>query len=321
MLEELKGIQAARKVKPAIKGNLEKLIEIGSQLERKIEEPAHYSYLDTEQYKKIYERVKDADIEYDKKDIQDLAVALSSQEPQNPKIRGVYIGALVSLLTEKNNKKGKRTIVELDLKGSEFPYLCAGAKYADVLMIKNVKGDCIGEGIAYNRGQAGIVILQDIIGEYAGWNIAKNHGQAGIVILQNIIGNDAGNWMADNHGQVGIVILQDIIGNYAGRYMATDHGQAGIVILQDIRGDNTGFGIAFNHGQASAISLKNISPNYLGNHYNCSLLDNEGKYFSQIRRFADEMIKKYSESRMTFEELREEIGRFTKRIKSGGENV
>jgi len=50
-------------------------------------------------------------------------------------------------------------------------------------------------------------------------------------------------------------------------------------------------------------------------------LDKQGKYSSQIRRFADEMIKKYSESRMTFEELREEIGRFTKRIKSGGENV
>jgi len=273
------------------------LIEIGIQLERKIEEPAHYSYLDTEQYKKIYERVKDADIEYDKKDIQDLAVALSSQEPQNPKIRGVYIGALVSLLTEKNNKKGKRTIVELDLKGSEFPYLCAGAKYADVLMIKNVKGDCIGEGIAYNRGQAGIVILQDIIGEYAGWRIARDHGQAGIVILQDIIGEYAGWSIARDHGQAGIVILQDIIGEYAGLYMIRNYGQAGI------------------------ISAKNIESNYVGDCGNYDILDNKGKYSSQIREFTDGMIKKYSESRMTFEELMEEIGKFTKGIKSGGEDV
>ena len=274
MFEELKGIQGVRNVKQTTKGSLEKLVELGSQLEREITaESSGYLTLFQERLPELYNIVKDADISYNEHDIQDLAVALSSQEPQNPKIRGVYIGALVSLLTEKNNKKGKRTIVELDLKGSEFPYLCAGAKYADVLMIKNVKGDCIGEGIAYNRGQAGIVILQDIIGEYAGWRIARDHGQAGIVILQ------------------------DIIGEYAGWSIARDHGQAGI------------------------ISAKNIESNYVGDCGNYDILDNKGKYSSQIREFTDGMIKKYSESRMTFEELMEEIGKFTKGIKSGGEDV
>ena len=298
MLEELKGIQAARKVKPAIKGNLEKLIELGSQLEREFT-TGSFSHINLIQERRpeLYKIVKDADIEYDKQDIQALAVAFSSKEVQNPIIRGAYIGALVSLLTEKNNKEGRRTIVKLDLTGSEFPYLCAGAKYADVLMIKNVKGKLIGYNIASNYGQAGIVILQGIKGDFAGADIAFNHGQAGIVILQNIIGNDAGNWMAADHGQAGIISLEDIIGDYAGEYMAYNHGQAGIIFL------------------------KNVSSIYAGNCGNYSLLDKQGKYSSQIRRFADEMIKKYSESRMTFEELREEIGRFTKRIKSGGENV
>ena len=75
-----------------------------------------------------------------------------------------------------------------------------------------------------------------------------------------------------------------------------------------------------NYGRAGIISLKNIKlPREHYGYY--SLLDKEGKYSSQIREFTDEMVKKYSESRMTFEKLREEIGEFIKRIKSGGEDV
>ena len=246
MFEELKGIQGVRNVKPVIKGNLEKLVELGSQLERDFENRTYFIF---EKRPELYERVKKADIEYDEQDIQSLVVALSSQETQNPIVRGVYTGALVSLLTEKNNKEGRRTIVKLDLAGSEFPYLCARAKYADVLMIKNVKGDSIGRDISCNHGRAGIVILQDIIGEYAGLYMIRNYGQAGI------------------------------------------------------------------------ISAKNIESNYVGDCGNYDILDNKGKYSSQIREFTDGMIKKYSESRMTFEELMEEIGKFTKGIKSGGEDV
>ena len=112
MFEELKGIQAARKVKPAIKGNLEKLVELSSQVEGEFE---NRTYFICENRPELYERVKKADIEYDEQDIQSLVVALSSQETQNPIVRGVYTGALVSLLTEKNNKEGRKTILKFDL--------------------------------------------------------------------------------------------------------------------------------------------------------------------------------------------------------------
>ena len=293
MFEELKGIQGVRNVKPVIKGNLEKLVELGSQLERDFENRTYFIF---EKRPELYERVKKADIEYDEQDIQSLVVALSSQETQNPIVRGVYTGALVSLLTEKNNKEGRRTIVKLDIAGSEFPYLCARAKYADVLMIKNVKGDSIGRDISCNHGRAGIVILQDIIGDYAGWCMAMNQGQAGIIILQDINGDNAGDGISADHGQAGIIILQDITGEYTGLYMIVNYGRAGIISLKNIKLPREHYG-----------------------YY--SLLDKEGKYSSQIREFTDEMVKKYSESRMTFEKLREEIGEFIKRIKSGGEDV
>ena len=120
--------------------------------------------------------------------------ALEHEEPpENLKLRGLYTGCILDILTKKYREKNEpcRVYINgLNKTGEKkfFPYLFYQAINVDELIVENINGDCICSHIGAHSGNAKLVIARNIKGtstlSYAG----AEKGKAGIVFGQNLSG-------------------------------------------------------------------------------------------------------------------------------------
>jgi hypothetical protein len=136
-LEELKGIEPGKeKVEVGKDGkNLELLVEAYKRFEHEFK----YEIPENE----LLDYISEMGINYTEKDIADLVQWAGVQESdlyEGWKM-GVYIGSLISILTEKNEKEGKRTVI--DIKENRLDGLGRKCRMFDVVKIGVNHGDYV----------------------------------------------------------------------------------------------------------------------------------------------------------------------------------
>jgi len=214
MFEDLKGIEKEREERKR-EHTLEKLIEAGKKIIYEVM-PGFKQKFRVEIRDEMQEKldIELKDVKYTENDIKEYIYANANKDIEmNPaRILGIYTGCLLTLLTQRNKKENKETILYLDGKENRFDYLFSHAKHFDAVVLDNFKGERICEGIA-RQGKAGLIAVKNIEGDavlYAAahtgimnlilaydlkgdsslWNIAMHGGTAGIAAARSVEGNN-----------------------------------------------------------------------------------------------------------------------------------
>ena len=191
---------------------------------------------------------------------------------------GVYTGILLDLLTQRNRKRGIRTIVRVNGDGLEFPFLFQGARnfdevyisgirgegiceyvgsyggHGNTIVIKYVQGNDIGKGIA-EEGSVGLVALHDICGNRAGEDIAQK-GSCEVVVIDNVKSSEVAHSIAAD-GNSGLIILNNIEGQWVGGSIAKN-GKVRMLVYNNIKGDLIAQGIMYAGGRAGLVLMNNL---------------------------------------------------------------
>ncbi|MBT5022782.1 hypothetical protein HOK51_07820 [Candidatus Woesearchaeota archaeon] len=165
-------------------------------------------------------------------------VALASQEfdstvKSDRIINGLFSGALLQLLTERNEKEGNRTCVYVNGFDTKFDYLFACAQKSDVVIIENLEGEGIGFNLGTNGGYFGILVLNNIRGNFLCTSLADNKGQGNLVIARNTRGNFLGSSLANRAGSIETVIVDNHVGDNPLRYCADNKGHVTTLGVKD----------------------------------------------------------------------------------------
>jgi hypothetical protein len=158
--------------------------------------------------------------EYSAEDIEDYVIIKSAKGTghinwDEKPVFGAYSGKILGMLTEKNSKEGKKTVVNIDGKGGVFDYLFYMADVFDEVYISNIKGHSICNSMANGN----ILVLNNCAG-----NSPANHvgggwsGGVKEVILNNVKGTNPIRGLAFISGYVELAMLN----NSGGDYLQTD---------------------------------------------------------------------------------------------------
>ena len=92
------------------------------------------------------------DVEFTELDLETFVLAKPNQDysVRVSKVIGFYTSALLSILTKRNSKKGKRTKLRIDGSGLTSDCLLHYAGHVDELILENFSGGNIGRHIAPN---------------------------------------------------------------------------------------------------------------------------------------------------------------------------
>ncbi len=204
-LEELAGIA------PGVKGK-------GQYNEKcMIEKLMNAYYDDDESYK---------DIEYNEQDIADLVeyTGLRGFNWNESKEPGRYTGQLITNLTKKNKKLGKKTIIEipenrldfLGYKCEKFDVVKIGVNYGNDVFEKAKQGKllyverCEGGGFAglagEDEGDIGAIVGVNVIGEGFAGMAGGGGGHVGAIVGKNVSKKDFAEDVGCVSGNVGIVV-------------------------------------------------------------------------------------------------------------------
>lgn len=286
MLENLKGIQKEREVKVRGKNSLEYLIEIGDWFIeeyaplRPRESPIKDSYLEIyTMLKKLLEHVR-----YDQKDLETFILTKAGNYDygdEEGKILGLYTGCLLSLLIERNKKKGEGTRFYINGRGNRFDYLLYCAKEIDELIIENFVGNGICKGIETDEGKNNLIVGKNIIGKNNFCNIGK--GQISLIIGEAFKGDNSFSYIGNGYtlkeehngcrsgrcGHIGMVIGKKIKGNNAFQNIG---GYINLILGKDIKGENILSNLGENYWEKIGLIVgENIKDNGEDTLSNCSV--------------------------------------------------
>ena len=244
MFEDLKGIEKGREERKR-KHNLEHLIEAGEKIIDEVM-PGFKLKFRVETRDEMQEKTGTElkDVKYNENDIKAYIYANANKELEtNPaRILGIYTGCLLTILTQRNKKKDKETILYINGKGNRFDYLFSHAKHFDAVVLDNFKGERICEGIA-RQGKAGLIAVKNIEGNATLY--AAAHAGIMDLILAYDLKEDAPLWKIAMHGGiVGIAAARSVEGNQLMWNLAEKadilgaESRIGLAIGDIITGDN-----------------------------------------------------------------------------------
>ncbi|MCX6710244.1 MAG: hypothetical protein NTV63_04835 [Candidatus Woesearchaeota archaeon] len=226
---------------------------------------------------KVYEiaekRLESAD--YSEDEIIDCIIAGRKYEDYgNKAIAGAYTGALLSILTERNSKKGRKTIMYVDEKCSGFDYLFYNARSFDEVYLNNFNGDYACYGMENGRR----AVVNNSHGDTMFWDIASGkiekrdnaHPNAEMILINNYQPNvyfntEIGSFAGAYGGSIGLFLANSCCSWQTGRDIAYSEGFADTVILNKTKGDEIGNGIACNRGRVNNLLIIGGSQNFVGN--------------------------------------------------------
>ncbi|MCX6710236.1 MAG: hypothetical protein NTV63_04795 [Candidatus Woesearchaeota archaeon] len=145
---DLTGIEKREK-KEIISSGLEMLLQAGDAFLNKFSRLSIEEHVDLEMnnhsYAEDFIKEKLRGVEYCAADIVDYVIIKSRENAQE---RGYleeedlarYSGIILSRLTEKNSRKGKKTVIKIDGKNGTFNNLFRGAEFFDEIYISNMNG-------------------------------------------------------------------------------------------------------------------------------------------------------------------------------------
>ncbi|MBI4453634.1 hypothetical protein HY636_03235 [Candidatus Woesearchaeota archaeon] len=148
----LTGIDDARDVQAREQTTLDKLLETENILIHG-ETQGWYKDVSVEfgrfrgGYTFLYDRLTQllANVKFTEINLREFILAKANNEYQEDysAALGLFTGCLLQILSERNTKEGKRTIIYINGQGNRFDYLFSHAKADDTLVVDNFKGDYI----------------------------------------------------------------------------------------------------------------------------------------------------------------------------------
>ncbi|MCX6710243.1 MAG: hypothetical protein NTV63_04830 [Candidatus Woesearchaeota archaeon] len=287
--DELSGIELREKAGQD-KNALEKILEICDYLCRNTSEVYRYLFDTMNSDSEFYSHVrsfalsKTRNIDFNEKDICDFIIAKSYEKQEKEGVIGLFSGVLLDILTERNRKQKKKTIIKIDGKGAKFSYLFYGARNFDEIYLSNFNGRYICAKIG-SEGRGGIAALSRIDGSYTGESagafsggidalivnsatdnelcskIGFSGGKAGLVLISNSKAFLAGSSIARD-GSAGMIVLNQIISEHIGDYIG-EGGHVKKLAMNSLSGSYVGRNIGTNNGEVSEIALRDIKASYV----------------------------------------------------------
>ncbi|MBT5022799.1 hypothetical protein HOK51_07905 [Candidatus Woesearchaeota archaeon] len=189
-LKKLKGIKP-KGVKVKLDSSLEKMLSVTEQLLVKKPEGIYLDiigYANLKFANKIYNDLKESlkEVDFSKTDLENW-VLVNVDSPENLMYRqglGVCSGALLTILTERNKQKNKKTIIDIDGSNSQFDGLFCFTKYADEVTLRNFKGNAICKNFIHSKGEGDKLYLYNV-GKSSSASSCGENGKLDSVYLIN----------------------------------------------------------------------------------------------------------------------------------------
>lgn len=146
-------------------------------------------------YADILESVKE--LEIDEEELTQIIHALGALavEEEQKKVIGLYSGALLEVLTQRQRERGEPTKFYMNGEGMRFDYLFANAQNIGDVTIDNFTGEYIGCAMLATQGTAGKIAIINCKGERIAWDTGYR-GTAEAIYIINCEGNLTGVYTA-----------------------------------------------------------------------------------------------------------------------------
>jgi len=209
-----------------------------------------------------------ADTDFKENDLKEFISARSGSihEGDESIILGFYSGCLLHLLTERNRKKGQKTIFYVNGQGKRFDYLFYHAREVDEVIVDNFVGDYIcGEvgrsgssGVYGIKSKSNLVMVVNCKGEYIAESVGRgDNSYIDSVTVANNVGGFAAEYVGSSHGRVGSVIVSNNKGNFAAYNVGDCGGEVGYVIVINNKGDDAASEVASTGGKCDLVMIVN----------------------------------------------------------------
>ncbi|MBI4454121.1 hypothetical protein HY636_05755 [Candidatus Woesearchaeota archaeon] len=230
--DALAGIEEARDVRGRPQTTLDRLLEVGEYFIKEYSGRGdiYFSNVNAmnkdKAYVQLYQELegqKLKGVDFTEEDLRQYVLAKANSDYSaeiQQKVLGMYTGALLQLLTERNKEQEKLTIFQFNGRGNRFDYLFYFAKFIDNIIIENFTGNGICGYIGSYNGNVNEIMCINIEGEGVCSNVGSYNGHVNSIILINGKGKFAASNIGSNkgHAEHAISINQD------GDYTLADGG-------------------------------------------------------------------------------------------------
>jgi len=241
LFPKLLGIQKHREVVERPQTSLEKLLDIEVEITRRYaaELQGKYVWDSRREYDMLVKELQErtAQLPYTARDLEDLVHAKINTDYNDSRqmALGLFSGALLDILTQRNRREGKETTVKVNGNDGKFNYLFAYARNADSIDVENFEGDYVcfrlgsfgGEvkkaaaknikgnwtlaGAGINKGSVKTITAHDITGDFTLWSAGSYEGSVKTITAYDITGNWT-LWGAGSNGSVGSIKYRNLKG-------------------------------------------------------------------------------------------------------------
>ncbi|MDD5238894.1 MAG: hypothetical protein PHH61_00335 [Candidatus Nanoarchaeia archaeon] len=172
-------------------------------------------------------------IEYSEQDISDLVEYANVNDFDKKDVFGfgAYVGSLISMLTEKNEKLGKHTIIEIP--ENHLDYLGNKCEKFDVVKI----GVNYGSGAFAGARKGNLLYVEDCKGNLFAYGAGTRGGNIKMIIGTNVSGDDFAYCAGRESGNIGAIVGVNVSGLSFADYAGNDDGKIGKILKNSRKAD------------------------------------------------------------------------------------
>jgi len=226
-----------------------------------------------------------SEINYSEKDISNLVATAqmwnSKMDKDESKAFGAYVGSLITILTERNEAKGKRTIIKIDENRLDYlGYCCrkfdlvwfgvnkgdsvfACAKDGNELYVERCEGDEFASGAGWGSGYVGKIIADRVDGNW----FAIGAGHVGEIRADTVNGEgfacDAGSYSGYSVGEISAVVVN---GEEFAESAGSDGGHVGKIRANTVNGKRFAYRAGSRGGRVDKISADFVNGDWFASY-------------------------------------------------------
>jgi hypothetical protein len=252
------GVEKPKVEKKVEKSTLEKLLEVYEEVKRKYKF-SDFLFDDEDNIKVIYtveDKLKSllSEINYSEKDISNLvATAQMRDEDEFLAAFGAYVGSLITFLTERNEAKGKRTIIEID--ENRLDYLGCFCRKFDTVKFGVNNGNHVFM-LAKNGNELYVERCEgNEFASYAGWGV----GYVGEISAGTVKGASFASFAGSDGGYVGEIKANIIKGSYFAESAGSKGGHVVEISADTVIGKGFAYLAGWFGGHVGEISADTVN--------------------------------------------------------------
>jgi len=265
----LKGISPGVEKPKVEKSTLEKLLEVYGMVKEECRDVVAVE----DKLKLLLSK-----IDYCEKDISNLVAATQTWDlDENGSMAfGAYVGSLITILTERNGAKGKRTIIEID--ENRLSYLGFCCRKFDIVRFGVNNGDCVFL-FAKNGNE---LYVEDCKGEYFAYGVGSRGGDVGKISANTVDGKSFAYLAGSEKGRVGEIRAGTVNGKDFADGAGSKGGYVGEIRADNVNGEGFATCVGSENGRVGKISAGTVNGNWFAK-YAASRIGSNGGCVDEIR--------------------------------------